>query len=207
MVSFFALGKLWKFGGIRDIGKLIQPFSSNFYLQSYICYTDLMTILAFDPGIERTGFAVFDTTSGSDQLIDYGCLFTQKAMTLPLRLDDLHAQVTALCLKHNPTHVAMEQLFFTNNQKTAITVAQAQGVMLLAAANYAPVTFFSPVTIKLAVTGYGKADKKQVEQLIMAQLGLKEAPKPDDTVDAIACGLTAAIHYKLQHNIASALMG
>lgn len=163
-----------------------------------------MTILAFDPGIERTGFAVFTTEKGNEQLIDFGCLFTDKAMALTLRLDHLHQQVTALFQKHSPTHVAMEQLFFTNNQKTAITVAQAQGVMLLAAANYAPVTFFSPVTIKLAVTGYGKADKKQVEQLIVAQLGLKEAPKPDDTVDAIACGLTAAIHYRLQHNIARA---
>ncbi|KXK08118.1 MAG: Crossover junction endodeoxyribonuclease RuvC [Microgenomates bacterium OLB22] len=163
-----------------------------------------MIILAFDPGIERTGFAVFTTEKGGEQLVDFGCLFTERSRALPDRLDHLHQQVTKLFREHNPTHIAMEQLFFTNNQKTAITVAQAQGVLLLAAADYGPVTFFSPVTIKMAVTGYGKADKKQVQQLVIAQLGLKEAPKPDDTVDAIACGLTAVIHYKLQQTLARA---
>lgn len=150
-----------------------------------------MKIIAFDSGIERTGFAVFEEVASEWKLRDYGCIETARKDSLIIRVKTLRDQFETLLATHSPQHIVMEQLFFTNNQKTGIVVAQSQGVLMSVASEYdVTVDFISPPSIKLAVTGYGKADKKQVEKMVLLLLGIKEAPKLDDTVDAIACGYT-----------------
>lgn len=148
-----------------------------------------MKLLALDSGLERCGYAVFEKAS-PPQLITYGCIQTSKADALVARFLVLYKKIEGLILKHQPDRLVIERLFFTNNQKTAITVAQTQGVALtLAAMHTIPVEFITPTQIKQSVTGYGKADKKQVQKMLMLLLPLTEIPKPDDTADAIACGL------------------
>lgn len=150
-----------------------------------------MKIIAFDSGIERTGFAVFEDAPSDWKLLDYGCIETARRDDLITRIKSLRTQFELLLSTHIPQHIVMEQLFFTNNQKTGIVVAQSQGVLMSVASAYdVTVDFITPPSIKLAVTGYGRADKKQVEKMVLLLLGIKEAPKLDDTVDAIACGYT-----------------
>ncbi len=156
-----------------------------------MCYNVFVKIIAFDSGIERTGYAVFEEVGSEWKLRTYGCIETERKDNLITRIKSLRKQFELLLSTHPPAHVVMEQLFFTNNQKTGIVVAQSQGVLMSVASSYnVTVDFISPPSIKLAVTGYGKADKKQVEKMILLLLDIKEAPKLDDTVDAIACGYT-----------------
>ena len=149
-----------------------------------------MIILAFDSGVERTGYAIFGTGEREPELLDYGCIFTNKEDSHAKRLAILRAQVEELFKKHSPEVFVFERLFFNQNIKTGIAVAQAQGAVLsLAGEHGLEVDFITPQQIKESVAGYGNADKKAVQKMVTLLLELDEVPQ-DDTADAIACGLT-----------------
>ncbi|MBI2051237.1 crossover junction endodeoxyribonuclease RuvC [Candidatus Roizmanbacteria bacterium] len=152
-----------------------------------------MVILAVDSGLEKTGFAVFKKTANGRSNFKYiisGLIQTSKKNTIQKRLGEIYASLQKLAKTHRPDILVLEQLFFFKNQKTAIWVSQAQGIALLVASQKnIRVDFLTPLQVKLAVTGYGKADKKSVQKMLAISLKLKEELKQDDQADAIACGL------------------
>lgn len=150
-----------------------------------------MTILGIDPGYARTGWAALEVRGQKLEVRSFGCIETSKKTDPQDRLADVYRQVCALIKKYKPDALAIEELFFTNNAKTAFKVGEARGVIILAGAmQKIPVFSYTPLQVKIAVTGYGNADKTQVGRMIKAILKLKEMPKLDDTADAIAVGLT-----------------
>ena len=156
-----------------------------------------MVILGIDPGYARVGWAVLEVQSSKFKVQSCGCIETSKEMASQERLVDVYQQVCALIKKYQPDVLAIEELFFTTNAKTAFKVGEARGVITLAGAmQKIPVFSYTPLQIKIAVTGYGHADKSQVGRMIKAILKLKELPKLDDTVDAIAVALTHAFTNK-----------
>ncbi len=159
-----------------------------------------MLIVGIDPGIARTGWAVIETEGSKVKAKEYGCIETEKNLPMTTRLSELHEAITNLLKKHKPDALAIEDLFFSNNAKTAFVVGQARGVILLAAGQKnIPVAIYTPLQVKIAVTGYGRAEKPQVGQMIKAILGLKTVPKLDDTADALAIALTHAFTYKTKN--------
>ena len=156
-----------------------------------------MRVLAFDSGLERTGYSVIDVADKQETVVDYGCLQTTRGDSLESRLSSLHSQCKQLFEKYTPDEVVLEQLFFFKNQKTVISVAQSQGVVIaIAGGMNAPVSFLTPMVIKQSVTGYGKADKKAVAKMVQLMTKIDTAGELDDTVDAIACGLTFCMMKK-----------
>lgn len=160
-------------------------------------------IIALDPGIARTGYAVLVKQENQEvKPLEYGCITTKSTTKLEIRLKELYHQLCQLIKNHRPELMVLEKVFFNNNQKTAITVGQAQGVMLLAASIHKlKVEFVTPLQIKSGLTGYGLADKQQVQKMVKILLNLKEVPKPDDTADALACGLTYLSTYQFNEMI------
>lgn len=153
-----------------------------------------MVILGIDPGTASLGYALIQAKKDELKVINYGCLRTPKDLEAPWRLKIIYQGITKLIKKHKPNYLATETLFFFKNQKTAIKVSQAQGVIMLAAANLdLPVLQFTPLQVKQAVTGYGLAQKQQVQKMVKIILKLKEIPKPDDAADALAIAI-CAIH-------------
>jgi crossover junction endodeoxyribonuclease RuvC len=150
-----------------------------------------MIVLGIDPGTAITGYGIIrETPQGEIQIIDYGAITTPAGMPLEQRLHNLYQQLKKLMLLHQPDSGAVEKLFFQRNVKTALSVGQARGVVLLAFAESGlDVISYSPVEVKQAVTGYGAADKKQVQQMVKALLHLEEIPEPDDAADALAVAL------------------
>ena len=149
-----------------------------------------MVILGIDPGLATVGYGVIVKNGNSTKVLDYGIISTSKNDTLPTRLKQIYASVTALIDKYQPDAVAMEELFFQNNQKTAIAVAEARGVALLACIHKLNQLYeYTPLQIKSALTGQGRAEKRQVQYMVKAILNLKEIPKPDDAADALAVAL------------------
>ena len=150
-------------------------------------------ILGLDPGIGRTGYAVLKGSATSPQLATFGCIETSKELPHHERLTQLAHEVQKLLTRHQPTGVALERLYFSTNVKTALAVAEARGVITLTISHFGcPLYEFSPQEVKLAATGQGNADKKQVQKMLKIMFKLKEAPKPDDAADAVAvalCGL------------------
>ena len=154
-------------------------------------------IIALDPGIARTGYAVMVKNDNEIDPLQYGCITTKSTELLEVRLLQIYGALLQIVKKHKPTKMILEKVFFNNNQKTAITVGQAQGAMLLVAAKAKlQVEFVTPLQIKSALTGYGMATKDQVQKMVTTLLNLKEIPKPDDTADALACGLTYLFHHQ-----------
>jgi crossover junction endodeoxyribonuclease RuvC len=152
-----------------------------------------MTILGIDPGFARVGWAIMETQSSKFNLRNCGCIETSKDSPSDERLVDVYEQVCKLIKKYKPDVLAIEELFFTNNAKTAFKVGEARGVIILSGAiQDIPVFSYTPLQVKIAVTGYGTADKPQVGRMLKAILKLREMPKLDDTVDAIAVALTHA---------------
>lgn len=151
-----------------------------------------MIILSIDPGVERTGFAIFNKKfKQTFELITAGLIKTKKSDSTHLRLKEIHKQCLKLVIDFNPEKIVLERLFFFKNQKTIISVAQAQGIiMLIAAERNIPIIFFTPLQIKQIVTGYGRADKKTVQKMLQLTLGYRKEILQDDTADAIACGLS-----------------
>ncbi len=154
-----------------------------------------MIILGIDPGIERCGFAVLGVEKGKTKLLDCGCIRTPKELSLSERLGMLHTDLREVITKWKPNTAAVEELFFSKNTKTALTVAHARGVILLSLEeSKIPARTFNPLTIKQAVCGVSSADKKQVQKMVQYELGLHI--KSDDTVDAIAIALCMKAHLR-----------
>ena len=149
-----------------------------------------MRILGIDPGFALMGYGVVDQKSGKYTPVEYGSLETTKNMAMQDRLKALYDGMTAIIERTRPEQAAIEELFFNRNITTAIFVAQARGVAILACANAGiPVAEYTPMQIKQSIAGSGKADKHQMQQMTKMLLGLSEVPKPDDTADALAAAI------------------
>ncbi len=152
-----------------------------------------MIVLGIDPGTASMGYGIVERTGGSLRAVDYGCLTTSPDSPLPDRLHHIHSLVAELIETHRPDIVAVERLFFSRNAQSAFGVGQARGVVLLAAAQAdILVREATPNEIKLAVTGYGAADKEQVARMVAVILRLSEVPTPDDAADALATAISIA---------------
>lgn len=158
-----------------------------------------MRILGLDPGTATTGYGIIDTIDGDMKTVVYGVFSTSADDSTPNRLQSIFNQLNDLLSAHRPESAAVEQVFFGRNITTAIQVGQARGVMLLALANAGiSVSEYSPPKIKEAVTGYGKADKSQVQMMVRHLLNLEETPRPDDAADALAVAITHSHYHRYQ---------
>jgi crossover junction endodeoxyribonuclease RuvC len=158
-----------------------------------------MRILGIDPGIGRTGWGIVDVVGANLHAEDYGCFETPKEQIMGERLASLYSEIIAIIEKYQPQSLGIEELFFNTNVSTALIVGQARGVVLLAATQKKlPIGVYTPLQVKMAVAGYGRADKKQVGHMVKSLLQLTEIPKPDDTADALAIALTHAFSYKMK---------
>lgn len=156
-----------------------------------------MLILGIDPGTALMGYGLVAYERGRLQVIDYGCWETSPAKPISLRLQILYRSLQEVFNRYRPDHVAVEELFFNKNVRTAISIGEARGVALLAAAEAGlPVFEYTPLQVKQAVVGYGRAEKVQVQAMVKALLGLKEVPKPDDAADALAVAICHAHSYR-----------
>ncbi|MDP2934675.1 MAG: crossover junction endodeoxyribonuclease RuvC [bacterium] len=154
-----------------------------------------MIILGIDPGTAIVGFGLIEKENKSQKLklIEYGCIKTSAKFSTAERLKIIYEELSSLLKKHKPDIVAVEDLFFFKNLKTAINVSQARGVILLAIAEKnIVVAEFTPLQIKQAVACYGRAEKLQVQKMVKTLLGLDEIPKPDDAADALAAAICCA---------------
>ena len=159
-----------------------------------------MIIVGFDPGLATLGYGVIEKDSRrKPQMLDYGIISTPKEENLAVRLALLEKGIKQIIDKFKPDEIAMEELFFAKNVKTAIAVAHARGVLLLTANKECGKIFeYTPLQIKQALTGYGRADKKQIQAMVKQFLGLKSIPRPDDAADALAVALTHSHTNKLK---------
>ncbi|HCR74354.1 MAG TPA: crossover junction endodeoxyribonuclease RuvC [Ruminococcus sp.] len=149
-----------------------------------------MRIIGIDPGYAIVGFGVLDYDGYKFKPIEYGAVTTEAGMNFPQRLKCIYEDINFILDRFRPDFMAIETLFFTTNQKTAINVAQARGIVVLAAAlRNMPVFEYTPLQVKQAVVGYGKAQKNQVMDMTRRILGLAEIPKPDDAADALAIAI------------------
>ena len=153
-----------------------------------------MIILGIDPGLATLGYGVIEKdTRGNCRAVDYGVVITPKDEGLPVRLAMLEEGIAKILDKYNPDEIAMEELFFSKNITTGIAVAHARGVALLTCVKRCGRLYeYTPMQIKQALTGYGKADKKQMQSVVASLLKLKSIPKPDDAADALAVALCQA---------------
>jgi len=150
-----------------------------------------MRILGIDPGTGILGFGVIEVIKGKVALIDAGVIRTPVKEDDAVRLVTIFEELTTIIKDTKPDEMAVEKLFFAQNVTTAMTVAQARGVVLLAGKQAGLVIAeYTPLQIKQALTGYGRAEKKQIQEMVRVLLGLKEVPKPDDCADALAAALT-----------------
>ena len=151
-----------------------------------------MRVLGIDPGLATIGFGVLDSDCrGNARAVAHGVILTPKDEALPTRLAMIEEDLKKLIQKYKPQEIALEELFFNNNQKTAINVAQARGVILLTCVKECGRLYeYTPLQIKQALTGYGRAEKKQIQEMVKTMLGLNAIPKPDDAADAVAVALT-----------------
>jgi crossover junction endodeoxyribonuclease RuvC len=149
-----------------------------------------LKILGIDPGTATTGWAVVEEVKKNPRLIACGCVNTSKFKSDADRLVEIGKDIISLIKKYKPDEAAIEALFFFNNQKTAITVAQARGVVLYELKkNKLPIENYTPLQVKQAITGYGRADKKQIQLMVKNILKLSCIPKPDDAADAVAIAI------------------
>ena len=149
-----------------------------------------MIILGIDPGLAIVGFGVLEKIKNQTNVIDYGVITTPKEDTLPQRLEKIYKGMCALIDKYKPEQVALEELFFNTNITTGIAVAEARGVIILACINKGLKLYeYTPLQIKQALTGNGRADKHQVQFMVKAILKLNSIPKPDDAADGLAAAL------------------
>lgn len=156
-----------------------------------------MRIMGIDPGLAIVGYSILDVDQrGAMQLIDYGTILTYPKDRVPVRLVQIAGGMRELTARFQPDSIAFEELFFTKNVTTGINVAQARGAALVAAAEYTEELYeYTPMQVKQAVTGYGKAEKHQVQMMVCAILRLKKIPRPDDAADAVA---VAVCHANMQ---------
>lgn len=156
-----------------------------------------MIILGIDPGLAATGFGVIKKEKNKLTAIDYGIISTPAKTGLIFRLKLISSDLRSIIKKYRPDAMAVEKLFFCKNVKTALDVGHCRGVMLLEAVNGdLPLYEFTPLQVKQALTGYGKADKRQIQKMAQTILKLKNVPKPDDAADALALAITLAHSHR-----------
>lgn len=161
-----------------------------------------MVIMGVDPGTARVGWGVVEETKGKLTALAYGCITTEATEKVDQRLLTVYTTFLQLLKKYQPGCVSVEDLFFSSNAKTAITVGQARGVILLAAATQKiPVFSYGPGAVKKTITGSGAAQKDQMGKMVTRLLRLKKIPTPDDTADALAIALTHGYSYKLKQHL------
>jgi crossover junction endodeoxyribonuclease RuvC len=147
-------------------------------------------VLGVDPGTATTGYAVVMEEEGRLQIVTLGVVTTPAKMPLPIRLQQIYRDLNQIVETHRPDAAAVEELFFSRNARTAMSVGHARGVTLLALANAGlPIAEYTPMQVKQAVTGYGSADKHQVQEMVRVLLNLSELPRPDDAADAAAVAI------------------
>lgn len=161
-----------------------------------------MIIIGIDPGYAITGFGVLEYEGNHFKLIESGSIQTKAGIPLPTRIAKIYDDMNGLIEKYKPDAIAIEELFFNRNTTTAIGVAQGRGAVLIAAAKTnTPIYEYTPLQVKQGVTGYGRADKKQVQMMVKTVLGLEKVPKLDDTTDAIAIGICHAHSHRFSKPI------
>lgn len=152
-----------------------------------------MLIMGIDPGVATIGYAVIFCEKNKITVIDCGCLKTSPQNDFGQRLIQIHKGIKALIKKHQPDWVAVETLFFAKNVKTAMRVSESRGAVILAAAeSRIQVLEYTPLQVKQALTGYGRASKEQIQMMVKNILKLKKIPKPDDMADALAIAITCS---------------
>ena len=157
-----------------------------------------MVILGIDPGYAIVGFGVIDYTGNHFKVLSYGAVNTEAGVDFNLRLNDIYDGITELIGKYKPDVISIEKLFFNTNNKTAINVAEARGCTILACVKAGvPVYEYTPLQVKQAIVGYGRAEKRQIQQMVKTMLHLEDIPRPDDAADACAIAITHAMSMKL----------
>lgn len=162
-----------------------------------------MRILGIDPGLATVGFGIIDSVRGMDfNAVEYGAVLTPAGSKTQDRLYEIYRNIDELAKNYKPDAVSIEKLYFNTNEKTAINVAQARGAILVAVrANNIPIYEYTPLQIKQALTGYGRAEKQQIMYMVKTILKLNREPRPDDTADALAAAICHA------YSSASSLFG
>ena len=154
-----------------------------------------MRILGIDPGYATIGYGIIDSQYGKFSVVSYGAITSPAKIPFPERLKSIFDDMLTILEKYKPDALAIERLYFNTNTTTAIDVAQARGVIVLAAQSYnLTIGEYTPLQVKQSVTGYGKAEKRQVMEMVRNLLKLKSVPKPDDTADALALAICHG-HY------------
>ena len=150
-----------------------------------------MRVLGIDPGTAIVGYSIIEFNEGKYNVLDYGCIYTQKEEDMPLRLEKIYDGLDSLIKLWKPSDMAIEDLFFFKNQKTIVKVGQARGVItLVGQKNGMNIFSYTPLQVKMGIAGYGKAEKKQIQEMVKMILKLDEIPKPDDAADALAIAIT-----------------
>lgn len=156
-------------------------------------------ILGIDPGFGRTGWGVIEKSGSEWQVVDFGCIETSAKKDFISRIDELNRELLKIIKKYKPTQSGVEDLFFAKNVKTAMKVGQARGVILLTLRQAGiPIDEFNPLQIKQALTGYGRAEKGQVQKMVEMILQIKKKIRPDDAADALAVALTCGASMKMR---------
>lgn len=152
--------------------------------------TILMIVLGIDPGLATTGYGVINSKNGKLEVINYGCILTKSSLPLSTRLRTIYHETKKLIITYKPDAVVIEEIFFCKNVKTGLQIGHVRGVIMLAVieANIEPAEY-TPLQVKQALTGFGKADKKQIQEMVKILLNLKVIPKPDDAADALAAAI------------------
>ena len=162
-----------------------------------------MIILGIDPGYAIIGYGVLEYKNNKFRVIDYGAITTDASMDMFDRFKLIYDEMNVIIEQYRPEFLAIEELFFNSNQKTAINVAQARGILLLSALNHNVRIFeYTPLQVKQAVAGYGRADKHQMQEMTKLLLGLQKIPRPDDAADALAIALTHSQTSKMNSTFA-----
>ena len=151
----------------------------------------MMRVIGIDPGTAIVGYGIIDYNKNKYSIVDYGVILTSKDLSNEERLEIVYNELDKILKKYKPEFMAIEDLFYFKNNKTVISVAQARGVILLAGKqNNILMSSYTPLQVKIGITGYGKAEKKEVQLMVQKFLGLSEIPKPDDAADALAISIT-----------------
>lgn len=157
-----------------------------------------MIILGVDPGTAITGYGVIEHSGNRFSLLEYGIVSSSKDMAVAERLQVIFDGINRIIEKYKPEHFVIEELFFNKNTKTALAVGQARGVIILAASlNGLPIFEYTPLQVKQAVVGYGRAEKQQVQFMVKAIMNLADIPRPDDAADALAIGICHANSFRI----------
>lgn len=158
-----------------------------------------MIILGIDPGIAIVGYGIIEVKGNAIRLLEYGCITTSSKSSLPSRLSFIMNEMRSIIDEFKPDEMAIEELFFNKNVKTAIQVAQARGVEILAGVEAGLTVYeYTPLQIKQGIVGYGRAEKRQVQEMVKTILNLTEIPKPDDAADAIAIAICHSFSNKFK---------